>query len=309
MRVVFMGTPPAAVPALRALADTFHVVAVYTRPDRPKGRGQKVTKSAVKESAEELGLRIVQPRRLRDEVQAIRSFEPDAIIVVAYGAILPPDILEVPKLGPLNVHFSLLPRWRGAAPVERAILAGDEQTGVTTMFMDEGLDTGPILLRESIPIGPRDTAGSIRNALADLGADLIVRSLREIDNGSLNAQPQSEAGVTIAAKIAAEEAELDPTRPAVDLDRRVRAMDPAPGAFFWFRGKRLKVWKADVVSGDGEPGTLHGAEAQTSVQRLRLLEVQPEGKKRMTADAFANGYRLQAGERVGPAARIGSPDG
>ncbi len=309
MRVVFMGTPPAAVPSLRALADAFDVVAVYTRPDRPKGRGLKVRKSAVKEAAEEVGLAIVQPKRLRDEAQALSSFEPDAIVVVAYGAILPPDILEIPKLGPLNVHFSLLPRWRGAAPVERAILAGDEQTGVTTMLMDEGLDTGPILLRESIPIGAQDTTGTIRDRLADLGAGLIVRSLRELESGSLSPQPQLEDGVTIAAKIAAEEAELDPARAAVELDRRVRAMDPTPGAFLWFRGKRLKVWKSEVATGEGEPGTLHGEVVQTSDQRLRLVEVQPEGKKRMIAEAFANGYRLHAGEKIGPAARIGSPDG
>ncbi len=309
MRVLFMGTPPAAVPSLRALADAFDVVAVYTRPDRPKGRGQRVAKSAVKEAAEEIGLEIVQPKRLRDETQTIGSYDPDAVVVVAYGVILPADILEIPKLGPLNVHFSLLPRWRGAAPVERAILAGDEQTGVTTMLMDEGLDTGPILLSESIPIGHQDSSGSIRDALANLGAGLIVRSLRELESGSLEPQPQPQEGVTIAAKIDADEAELDPARPAVELDRRVRAMDPAPGAFLWFRGKRLKVWKAEVVAGEDEPGTLHGADVQTSSQRLRLAEVQPEGKKRMTAGAFANGYRPQPGEQIGPGARIGSPSG
>ncbi|MEX0875217.1 MAG: methionyl-tRNA formyltransferase [Actinomycetota bacterium] len=309
MRVVFMGTPSAAVPSLRALASAFDVVAVYTRPDRPQGRGLKVTESPVKTAATELGIDVVQPARLKGEADRVQAFAPDVVVVVAYGAILPSDMLRVPRLGCVNVHFSLLPRWRGAAPVERAILAGDETTGVTTMVMDEGLDTGPILYRESTEIGSDDTTGTLRDRLAGMGAGLIVRTLRDLDAGAVAAQPQPDDGVTIAAKIEAAEAELDPARPAVELGRTVRALDPAPGAFLWFRGKRLKVWKAAVVPGQGEPGTLDSLDVQTANDSLRLVDVQPEGRKRMSAEAFANGYRLEPGEKVGPAARIGSPDG
>jgi methionyl-tRNA formyltransferase len=264
-----------------------------------------VAPSPVKVVAEELGLPIVQPKTLRTEAAALRDLEPDAIAVVAYGMILPPDVLEVPRLGCVNVHFSLLPRWRGAAPVERAILAGDERTGVTTMLMDEGLDTGPILYAEEVEIAPDDTTGSLRDRLATIGAPLLVRTLADLDARTVTPIPQPDEGVTIAPKIDPHEAELDTSVSAIELECRVRAMSPTPGAFLWFRGKRLKVWRAAVVPGSGAPGTIAGTDeldVQTSDGRLRLLEVQPEGKRSMAADAFVRGYRPEVGETI---ARVG----
>ncbi len=280
VRVVFMGTPDAAVPTLRAVAGMSDVVRTYTRPDKPKGRGLHVDASPVKVCAEELGLDIAQPKSLKNEADSIRALEPDVVLVVAYGAILRPDVLSAPKLGPVNVHFSLLPRWRGAAPVERAIEAGDEKTGVVTMLMDEGLDTGPVLLTREEEIRPDDTAGTLRARLAELGADLAVRTLEELERGTVDPSPQPADGMTYAEKIDPAEAQLDPSGDPAGLERKVRAFDPSPGTFVMFRGKRLKIWKAGTGSGGVElPGG------------LRLLEVQPEGKKRMSGDDFARGYR------------------
>lgn len=280
MRVVFMGTPAPAVPTLRAVALEFDVVAVYTRPDKAKGRGLHVEASPVKKVAADLGLRIEQPRSLKGAVDALRELAPDVILVVAYGAILRPDVLSIPKLAPVNVHFSLLPRWRGAAPVERAIMAGDETTGVTTMVMDEGLDTGAILLQEPDEIRPDDTSGTLRSRLGDLGSELAVRTLHALERGQVEPRPQPEEGATYAAKIEAGDAELDLDEDADVLARNVRALSPSPGAFVYFRRKRLKVWRADT----GSDGLVIG-------NGLRLLEVQPEGKRRMSAEEFARGYR------------------
>jgi methionyl-tRNA formyltransferase len=299
MRVVFMGTPSAAVPTLRALGATHDVAAVYTRPDKPRGRGLHVESSPVKLAADELGVEVVQPKRLRGEAERLAAFEPDTVVVVAYGAILPPDVLAVPKLGCVNVHFSLLPRWRGAAPVERAILAGDERTGVTTMLMDEGLDTGPVLLVETIDIATDDTAGTMRERLAEIGAPLLVRTLEGLASGDVAPHPQDDAGVTYADKIDPDEARLDPSVPAAVLERKVRAFHPAPGTFLTFRGKRLKVWRASVEPGAGEAGTFVAGAVQTSEGRLRLDEVQPEGKRRMSGAEFVNGYRPKDGDPVG----------
>ncbi len=314
MRLVFMGTPEAAVPSLRALASSFDVVSVYTRRDRPRGRGRRISPSPVKETATELGLPIVQPKSLRREAERLRELEPDAIAVVAYGMILPADVLEVPRLGCINVHFSLLPRWRGAAPVERAILAGDDRTGVTTMLMDPGLDTGPMLLREEVEIAPDDTTGTLTERLADLAPPLLVHTLRDVDAGGIVPEPQNDALATVAPKIDPDEAELDPARPALELERRVRALAPSPGAFFWYRGQRLKVLKAEAVEGEGSVGTVAAVDAglsvQTSAGRLRLVEVQPEGKRSMPADAFARGHRPTSGEPIGPTSkREGTADG
>ncbi len=299
MRVVFMGTPDAAVPTLRALAAAHDVVAVYTRPDKPRGRGLRTEASPVKVAAQELGAEIVQPAKLRGGAEQLVAFAPDAVVVVAYGAILPPEVLAVPELGCVNVHFSLLPRWRGAAPVERAILAGDQRTGVTTMLMDEGLDTGPALLVESVDIGPEDTTGTVRSRLAELGAALLVRTLDGLASGTVTPQPQDDDGVTYASKVDPDESRLDPSEPAAVLERKVRAFHPAPGAFLPFRGKRLKVWRATVGPGGGDEGTFVGGAVQTSDGRLRLDEVQPEGKRRMSGAEFVNGYRPKDGESIG----------
>jgi methionyl-tRNA formyltransferase len=303
VRLVFMGTPDAAVPSLRALASTVDVVEVYTRRDRPKGRGLKVGASPVKLAAEELGTPIVQPKSLRDQASHLRSLGLDVIVVVAYGMILPTDVLEATRLGCVNVHFSLLPRWRGAAPVEHAILAGDERTGVTTMLMDPGLDTGPALYEETVAIEPDDTTGTLTERLAGLAPDLLVRTLLDLDAGTVEPRSQDDTKATLAPKIEPAQAVLDPTMPATELERRVRAMNPAPGAFVDFRGRRLKVWEADVVPGDGPVGTIVADQdrpaVQTSDGRLALVQVQPEGKNRMAGDAFTRGYRPEPGERVG----------
>ena len=298
MRVVFMGTPEAAVPTLRALNDAHDIAAVYTRPDKPKGRGRQLEASPVKIAATELGLEVRQPARLRDETDAVAALKPDAIVVVAYGAILKPDLLAVPRLGCVNVHFSLLPRWRGAAPVERAIEAGDEQTGVATMLMDEGLDTGAILLVERTPIAADDTAATIRSRLADIGAPLLLKTLTGLEDETI--RPVAQTGdATYAEKVTPDEALLDAGQPAIVLERKIRAFDPAPGAFLFFRGKRLKVWKAKAIDGDGARGTFIDGAVQTSDGRLALVEVQPEGKRRMSGLEFINGYRPADGEPVG----------
>lgn len=303
MRVVFMGTPEAAVPALRALHERFEVSCVYTRRDKPRGRGLQLTPSPVKAAATELGLEIVQPKTLRGEADALSQRQPNAIAVVAYGMILPADVLAVATLGCVNVHFSLLPRWRGAAPVANAILAGDEHTGVTTMLMDEGLDTGPILHQFQTPIEPDDTTGILTERLAVIGADLLVRTLTELEAGKVAPTPQDDKLATLAPKLDPSDAELDPARPAVELERRIRAFAPSPGAFLWLRGQRLKVWSATCVAGEGPSGTVvtegDALSVQTGDGRLVLLEVQLEGRKRMSAEAFMRGHRLEAGERAG----------
>lgn len=306
MRVVFMGTPPAAVPALRELAASHEVVGVYTQPDRPRGRGRRVLPPPVKEAALELSLPVHQPRTLRAaEAQAeLGELAPEAVCVVAYGKILPAPVLELPPVGCVNAHFSLLPRWRGAAPVERAILAGDDRTGVTTIVMDEGLDTGPVLMQEPEPIRPDDTAGSVTARLAVAGAGLLVRSVEGLADGTLEPRPQPEQGATYADKVEADEGELDFARPAAELERAVRAFDPHPGAFTAFGGRRLKVWGARIVPGDGPAGEVirvpdEGPVVAAGEGALLLLRVQPEGKRPMGGDAFARGYRPAPGDRLG----------
>jgi methionyl-tRNA formyltransferase len=258
----------------------------------------------VKVVATELELPVFQPKSLRRDTGPLAELAPDAVVVVAYGMILPAPVLQTPKLGCINVHFSLLPRWRGAAPVERAILAGDDVTGITTMLMDEGLDTGPMLHRLTERIRPEDTTGTLRGRLADLAPGLLVQTLEDLEAGRVEPEAQDDSAATLAPKIEPEEAALDPLRPAVELERRVRALDPAPGAFIWLRGQRLKVWRSAVEPGEGEPGTIAGVTSagiavQCSEGRLLLREIQPEGKRRMTADSFARGHRPQPGERIG----------
>lgn len=299
-----MGTPEAAVPSLRAVAERFDVACVYTRPDRPRGRGRRTSPSPVKAAASELGLPIAQPASLKGEADGLAAFAPDAVAVVAYGMLLPKGVLDVPRLGCVNVHFSLLPRWRGAAPVERAIEAGDATTGVTTMLMDEGMDTGPVLLQETTEIAPDDTTGTVTARLAEVGARLLVATLEGLEAGTVSPAPQPEEGATIARKVTPEEAELDLTHDASTLERRIRAFDPAPGAFTYLAGRRLKVWRARVLPGDGEPGTVVGAtpdgiDVQTGAGRLRLDEVQPEGKRRMSAADFLLGHPVAVGSPVG----------
>ncbi|MFZ8886423.1 MAG: methionyl-tRNA formyltransferase [Steroidobacteraceae bacterium] len=303
LSIVFAGTPDFAVPALEAIAGSRHrVVAVYTQPDRPAGRGLKLLASPVKRRAGELGLPVFQPTTLRDEgaAGALAALAPDVLVVVAYGLILPQAILDVPRLGCLNIHASLLPRWRGAAPIQRAILAGDAETGVTIMGMEAGLDTGPMLLREAEPIGPEESAGRLHDRLAQRGAKLIVAALDQLEHGEARFTPQPTEGVTYAAKLDKSEAILDWTLSALDLARRVRAFDPWPVAETTLEGRQLRIWAARPVeasTGDARPGTIlraggAGIEVACGQGVLNLERVQLAGGKPLPAGDFVRGRAL-----------------
>lgn len=300
MRVVFMGTPDFAVPSLSALLEAGHEVAcVYSQPPRPAGRGHKERPSPVHAFAESRGLPVRTPRTLRDEGEqaAFAALEADLAVVAAYGLILPRPILEAPRLGCVNVHASLLPRWRGAAPIQRAIMAGDAETGVTIMRMEEGLDTGPMLLWQAVPITPATTAGDLHDTLADLGARLLVRALAGLEAGEITPVPQPEDGVTYARKIEKGEGRLDWRRPAGELERLIRAMAPAPGAWFEHGGERIKVLAAEVVDASGTPGTVLDDRLAIACGQaaLRPLKLQRAGKAPLDVDAFLRGYALPAG--------------
>jgi len=309
MRVVFAGTPEFAVPALRALHHAGHALPlVLTQPDRPAGRGLDPAPSAVKRAAEALGLSTFQPATLKDPAVGtrLRAAQPDVLVVAAYGLILPQAVLDLPPRGALNVHASLLPRWRGAAPIQRAILAGDAVTGVCIMQMDAGLDTGPVLKRIETPIAPGDTAGTLHDRLATLGAELLLDTLREIERGSAVATPQGSAGVSYAAKIEKAEARIDWSRPAREIDRQIRAFNPFPGAVARIRATELKIWRAAPRSESGAPGSILRADAEEiivacGVGSLALTELQRAGGKRLSAAALLRGFPLSAGERFAPA--------
>jgi methionyl-tRNA formyltransferase len=308
MRLVFAGTPEFAVPALDALASAGHTLAaVLTRPDRPAGRGLAPAASPVKRAGERRGVPVLQPTTLKDAaVQArLTALAPDALVVVAYGLILPQAVLDIPRLGALNVHASLLPRWRGAAPIQRALLAGDRETGVCIMQMDAGLDTGPVLLREAVPIAPDDTAGTLHDTLAALGGRLLVAALDGLARETLRPTPQAADGVTYAAKIEKHESRIDWTQPAAEIERRVRAFDPAPGAAARIRGAEIKLWRAAVVAARGAPGEVVGLGPDGIVVAcgegaLRLEALQRAGGKRLAAAAFQRGFPLAAGDRFEP---------
>ena len=307
MKIAFLGTSAFAVPALRALVDAGHDVAcVYTRAPKPAGRGQQERKTPVHELADELALPVRTPRTLKndDEAQAFKALDLDAAVVVSYGHILPRSFLDAPVLGCLNIHGSLLPRWRGAAPIHRAILAGDAETGVTTMRMDEGLDTGPMLLAESTPISAADTAESVHDRLADLGARLIVSTLDGLLRRSLEPVVQPVEGVTYAHKLGKEEGVLDWRRPAAELERKVRAFHPWPGTSFEAPKEggveRIKVLAAALTLAGGTPGSVTLARdgfpvVTCGVGGLKLLKLQRPGKSAQSADAFLRGFALEAG--------------
>jgi len=315
MRVGFAGTPAFAATALKALLDAgFAVPVVLTQPDRPKGRGLRVEPSPVKVLALAQGLTVLQPRTLKnadDRAEAV-AVPLDVLVVAAYGLILPPAVLAWPRHGGLNIHASLLPRWRGAAPIQRALLAGDRETGVTIMQMDAGLDTGPMLDVVRVPIGARDTAGVLTDKLAAAGAAAIVAVLRRLARGEpLAPVPQPAEGASYAAKVERADAAIDWRTDAAAIDRAVRAFDPAPGATASLRGEPVKVWRAEPVppvAGDAAPGTVVSAAAAGIVVAcgdgaLRVTEVQPAGGKRMNAAAFVAGRRIASGDRfdVAPA--------
>jgi methionyl-tRNA formyltransferase len=297
MKIAFMGTPDFAVPTLTEIVSRGHeVVAVYTRAPKPAGRGQAERKSPAHLAAEGFGIPVRTPRSLKgaEEQQAFADLGAEVCVVVAYGLILPKAILDVPPLGCLNLHGSLLPRWRGAAPIQRAVLAGDARTGVMVMQMDEGLDTGPVGLVDEMPIGPDTTTGELHDQMMLVGADLMVRALAALERGTLNFTPQSEDGVTYAKKIEKAESRIDWSRPAREVHNLIRGMSPFPGA--WFEMEvggapvRIKALRSSVLKGHGEPGLLLGDLAVACGDgAVRLVTVQREGKAAMDAATFMRG--------------------
>ena len=302
MRLVFMGSPDFAVPALRALVAAGHeVLAVYCQPPRPAGRGQATQPCPVHRAAAELGIAIRHPAKLRGNDEALaefRAWDADAAVVAAYGLILPGAWLAAPLRGCINIHASLLPRWRGAAPIHAAILAGDAETGVTIMQMDEGLDTGPMLLRGAVPIGPSARLTEVHDALADLGARLILEALAKNPAPA----PQPEEGATYAPRLTRADGRIDWTQPTEAIERQVRAFDPWPGTFTTLGTEVLKVLEAEVVSGEGEAGTVLDEQLAVAcgAGALRILKLQRAGRGALRAEDFLRGLAVPAGSRLGP---------
>lgn len=299
-RIAYMGTPDFSVGALAAMIEAGHEVAcVYSQPPRPAGRGKKERPSPVHVFAAERGIEVRHPISLRDEAEraAFAALDLDVAVVAAYGLILPKSILEAPRQGCLNIHASLLPRWRGAAPIQRAILAGDRISGVTIMRMDEGLDTGPMLLKESVTIGPKTDAGRLHDDLAAMGARMIVEALVKMEAGKLEETPQPDEGVTYAAKIDKAESRIDWTRPADEIERQLRAFAPAPGAWFELDKERIRALAGTVVAGGGKPGTVLDDPLTVACGEgaIRLEVVQRAGKGAMEAAAFLRGRAVPAG--------------
>ena len=307
MKLLFAGTPQFAAAALAALVSARHDIAlVLTQPDRPAGRGMRLSASPVKQLATRTGIPVRQPQTLKDETlhRELAALAADILVVAAYGLIIPPAVLAIPRLGAVNIHASLLPRWRGAAPIQRALLAGDTTTGITIMQMDAGLDTGPMLLRRETPILPDDTAGSLHDRLADLGARCIVEALARMEAGELAPLPQDDAQACYAAKIEKREAVLDWNAAAHDLERRVRAFNPAPGAATTLRGTPLKVWRARAVAGQGEAGMVlraaaDGIDVACGAGALRLESLQRPGGRPLAAADFLQGFPVREGDRFG----------
>lgn len=299
MRVLFYGTPAFALPTLGALLERHAVVAVVTQPDRPAGRGQRLEAPPVKQLAASRALPVLQPERLRDAgwAERLRAFDADVAVVVAFGQILPRDVLAAPRRGSINVHASLLPRYRGAAPVAWTIIRGERETGVTTFLMDEGMDTGPILLQRAAPIGPEETAGELGTRLAEIGAQLLLETLERFDR--LVPEPQDERLATRAPRLTKADGVLDWRRPAAELAARVRGLNPWPGATTPSPVGRLLIWRARAVAGSGEPGVLTAAAGTLAVgtgEALLLpVEVQPENRRAVTWEAFLRGARLAPG--------------
>ena len=292
-----MGSPDFSLPTLRALSNTYKVVGVVTQPDRASGRGRGLKPPPVKMLAQELSIPVIQPEKLRqpEAMEQLRLWNPDLIVVAAFGQILKKDVLYLPRFGSINVHASLLPRWRGAAPINAAILHGDEETGITIMKMDVGLDTGPILSQRSIPLARDETAGSVFEKLSHLGAELLIETLPDYLSGKIQPIPQPEEGMTYAPMLKKEEGQLDFTRPADELERRVRAFNPWPGAFMDFDGTLLKIHRAHVAEGNAEVGQRLIRQDRPAVGAggglLILDEVQPAGKKSMSGKSFLGGAR------------------
>lgn len=300
MRVAFFGTPEPAVPALRALIGDHRteVALVVTNPDRPRGRGHRLAPSPVKVAALDAGVDVAQPRRASEVGDRLSALGIDVCAVVAYGQILPDPLLAVPLHGFVNLHFSLLPSWRGAAPVPATILAGDRDTGVTCFALDAGMDTGPVLATRTTRVGPNETSGELTARLAALGAPLLVDAIVGHVDGTIRARPQDDSAATYAPKISPDDARVDWTGPAALIHRVVRAYNPVPGAHTTFRGGRLKLHRAQIAAGEGPPGAIVAIDDRTGApivacgaDALRLDEVQPAGKRAMAGAAFVNGYQ------------------
>ena len=308
MRIVFMGTPDFAVPSLEALLKSDdHVVGVVTQPDRPKGRGQEVIFSPVKVVCQREGIPVLQPLKMKDPafLDALREWKPDVIAVTAFGRILPPVILALPPRGCINVHGSLLPKYRGAGPVQWAIIRGERETGITTMFMAEGMDTGDMLLRETVEIRPDDTAGTLAPRLADVGGRLLVETLRCLKAGTLTPERQDDAQATMAPLLKKEDGLIDWTRPATEITNRVRGLSPWPGAYTYVNGERWTLCRVSVgeVSQDVAPGTLTKVrkdriDVATGVGTLQILDIQPSNSRRMTVAQYLAGHRVTEGIRL-----------
>ncbi len=309
LRLIFAGTPEFAADSLQALLDADHdVIAVYTQPDRPAGRGRKLQASPVKILAQAHHIPVYQPQNFNEhaDIDVLQKLDADLMVVTAYGLLLPPAILTAPRLGCINVHASLLPRWRGAAPIQRAILAGDRETGITIMQMNEGLDTGDILLKQACPIENNDTGGSLHDRLAQLGGQALQQALEKLKRGELSPQPQDDSLSTYARKLHKQEAMLDWQEDAAALARRVRAFNPWPVAQTRINDQILRIWAAEAIDGEqAEPGTVlacgkAGIDIATGNGCLRLKQLQPAGKKVMDAPAFLNGYAdlLPIGSRL-----------
>ena len=322
MRAIFMGTPDFSVPVLTAMKEAGHdMLAAVTQPDKQKGRGKEMQMTPVKAKALELGIPVLQPKRVRDPefVEQLRELKPDVMVVVAFGQILTKEVLEVPKYGCINVHASLLPMYRGAAPIQYVILNGEKETGVTTMFMDEGLDTGDMLLKTVVPITADETGGTLHDKLSAAGAELLIRTLEQMEAGTLQRIPQTGETCYVGT-LKKSMGEMDWSRPAEELERQVRGLNPWPSAYTFLNGKTLKIWKAEVLHTEAvssqeaeEPEALadrkscgsvivisrDSIQVQTGDGILAIRELQLEGKKRMTADAFLRGYPVEAGTILG----------
>ena len=307
MKIIFMGTPDFAAASLEALIDSRHEIqAVVTQPDKPKGRKGELTPSPVKVVAEGKGIKVYQPLKVRDEefVETLRAYNPDVIVVVAFGQIIPLSILKMPKFGCVNIHGSLLPKYRGAAPIQWAVLDGEKETGITTILMDEGIDTGDILLKKTIQIDTDETSGSLFDKLMALGAETILETLDELEKGNLTPIKQGESPTAYAKMLTKAMGLIDFTKSAKELDCFVRGMDPWPSAYTRLSGKTLKLWKVRVVEGSGKAGSVIdiGKESFTIAcgeGAIEVLEVQLEGKKRMSAGDFLKGSTLNIGQELG----------